>query len=160
MMKKVLLALIALEVVRQLASASTAHPASAFVVWAGLPVAAWLLGPGPLAWALSHKGKHVAGWALILLSIGLALLFLGNFDHFRDQFGKNHIAGYSATYSGDYDDFGRPQRAAQVNTSSFRTRLGLWFGELAFVIMVIGFPALTWKAAHKFLPLDAPQTKS
>ncbi len=150
-MKKIALIVLAIILLQQFTELAREHSAGTLFLWAGLPATAWLLGPGPMKGWLTTQGMLQTGRALVGLSVGLALFFFANFDHYRDQFGNDHIAGYEVAYESGQDDFGRMQTDAVVRTNSFLADLLLWAGEILFLAAAISLPLLTWKAVNMFL---------
>ncbi len=115
------------------------------VLWILVPCMAWVMNDDRVAVLLSEAHLKRIRVYLMLASMTIALLVLANWEHFRDRFGQAHIDGYSVQYRPDYDEFGRPDRTAEVSTEKWYARVGLWLGELILVVACVGIPILTWK---------------
>ena len=153
-MKNVLLGLATIAALVAFASLAHTYPVPAFITWVGLPLLAWSLGSSPVEGLLSRKGKKAASIALIAFAVLLSLFFFANVESYRDSFGEKHIAGYTVTYSTEYDEFGRPWRESQVHADSRVARFLLWGGELLLFALAVGVPLLTWKSAERSLLLS------
>ena len=116
---------------------------------------AWLLCP-VIGWFMRHSSPRRT--AITTVAVALSFIHLAHFDWLRDQLGQTYIHGYEVEYVPDTDDNGRPTRTAEVTIPSDRDRRVVNVVELAFLVLLVGVPYMTWRASLK--PSDGPVAPS
>ena len=115
------------------------------ILWILVPCMAWVMNDDRVAALLSRASLKRIRTCFMLASITISFFFFAHEDHLRDRLGQAHIDGYSVQYRPEYEEFGRPYRAADVSTGNWYAEVSLWLGGLILFVLCVGIPVLTWK---------------
>ena len=126
-----------------------AHMLFFLFVWVFVPVVASWLSSAPVLSALSISSLKMTRALLVGIVISLSFISFADYDRIRDSVGERLVDGYVATYSDDTDDYGRPTRSADVSTSHWYSKLGLWVFEWIFLGACVLLPYATWRMASR-----------
>lgn len=126
-----------------------AHLQAFLFLWFFLPIMAFWLGSKYMRSDFTISSLTATRTLLTCIMAFISMGFFANYEHIRDTVGYHFIEGYRVSHYEDTDDFGRSYLDSEVHTGHWYSKFGLWLFEIAWLLLVVLLPCVTWVGCTK-----------